>query len=128
MLKTFNSELQISCIVKQTGMLNDNIVNRDVTLYLTDDNDIELNFNYSDSFSEFDDSKSRFELIVEFNSDTTYEVWEMNLKVNDLETDDFIIEKNKDYYDLIHFLGKFKLTNKLIDSLESKSVKKHSKI
>jgi hypothetical protein len=119
--------IQISSIVKQTVLLSDNIITRNVTLSLIN-NDIELNFQSDDVFSEFDDSKSKFELIVEFNSNLDYKIWDLNLKVNDLEIDDFIIEKNNDYHDLLNFLNKINLNSLLNNSLQSKSIKKRKKI
>lgn len=91
-------------------------------------NDFELEILGEETFQSLNSSTTCYELVVEYNKETTYQLWTMTLEDNDMECNDFIIKKNNDYHSLIEFIKRLKLHDKLELQLTDKPFVKKSKI
>lgn len=91
-------------------------------------NDFELEILGEETFQSLNPSTTCYELVIEYNKESTYQLWTMTLEDNDMECNDFIIKKNQDYHSLIEFIKKLKLHDKLEVQFIDKSFVKKSKI
>lgn len=86
-------------------------------------NDLEVDILNNEYFSSVDYSATRYELVVEYENDSFYDIWTMQLTVTDIECNDFRIVKNDDFSKLQQFIYKLDLNEKLNNDLKPKSLK-----
>lgn len=91
-------------------------------------NSFEVELIEDDCFEILDSNTTRFELIVEYKNNSSYDLWLMSLVVNDLSCNDFIIKPNDDFKNLQQFIAKFELYEKLDKQFTEKKMMKKSKI
>lgn len=63
---------------------------------------------------------------MEYENDYLYDIWNIDLKLIDLETNDFTLVQNEDYFKLKNFIDKLNLNLKLKKSLQDKDSKINS--
>lgn len=114
--------------VQQNAILTGDIVSHPATLYFEKNHREPIEFNVDEEFELFDESASRFQLIVEFENDNLYEIWEIPLSVIDLSCNDFSLKKCNDLEQLIHFIEKLELNSKLDTQLSDKKSSPKNKI
>lgn len=118
---------EFSITVNQHSILTDNISSKKAYLILSE-NTVDINLLDNDCFDYVDDSITRYELVVEYEDSSHYDLWTMPLEPNDIECNDFIIKKNEDFFNLFQFIKKFQLQNKLENQLKEKKPLKKTKI
>ena len=119
---------EFTIIVQQNAILTGDIVSHPATLNFYQNHREPIDFIVDEEFELFDESASRFQLIVEFENDNIYEIWEIPLSVIDLSCNDFSLEKCNDLEQLIHFIEKFELNSKLDTQLSDKKSSSKNKI
>jgi len=119
---------EFTITVQQNAILTGDIVSHPAILYFEKNHREPIEFNVDEEFELFDESASRFQLIVEFENDNLYEIWEIPLSVIDLSCNDFSLNKCNDLEQLIHFIEKFELNSKLDTQLSDKKSSSKNKI
>lgn len=113
--------------VTQNAILTGDVYSKKGQLFLSKDS-IEIDILDNEYFESLSDSTSRYELSVEYENDSFYDLWTMDLEVNDLSCNDFIVKKNADHDSLIKFIQKLTLHDKLDNKFQEKNIVKKSKI
>lgn len=108
--------------VNQHAILTGDIDSKSAQLFVYPDN-LEVDILNHEYFNSVDDSATRYELVVEYENDSFYDIWTMDLKVTDIECNDFTVVKNDDFLKLQQFISKLDLHSKLNNDLQPKSLK-----
>ncbi len=106
----------------QHGILTDKELTQD-GLLCYQDGECFIDLNEDNVFYKFHDTQSRFYALLEIDEENNYQCFELTLKP-DYYLDDFEIEKDQEYKEMVAFLLKDdlneKLTNKSIKEKKQK--------
>lgn len=89
---------------------------------------IDFNITNNKCFNNIYNSDYYYQLAIYYDITNLSKLWTISLKVNDLECNDFFLEKNSEYQSLQHFIHKYLLQDKLSEKLKEKPSIKQKKI
>lgn len=129
-MQTFNTS-EFTVVVLQIDSWSGRTTFRNAHLILDTYNSelvIDFNITSEECFVHQEDTNTYYELAVYYDIENLSKLWTINLKVNDLECNDFFLEKNSEYYSLQQFIQKSLLQDKLLEKLKIKPSVKQKKI